>query len=247
MARKKKSTSESESESDSAESSSSSKPKKKSSKATKAVATKKASRKEAEEKKSKSKKKAKDDSSEDESEDENDEEEEESDRKSDKKAKRRKSKERRRSRSRDRRRRDDSRGGKRAAVPGYPMPYGMPGYVPVPYGAPPWGPYAAQYAMGRGPPGDYSQTSRALDRDKPRDWRGRDFGAFNGRDDRDRVKWVPGQGRNPDLEAEKLTGAPLARNYSEHDDRRGEGAAAQRGSSPGGKWKNDMFEQMVKD
>lgn len=79
-----------------------------------------------------------------------------------------------------------------------------------------------------------------------RDWRGMDFGAFNGRD-AERPKWAPGHGRNPDLEAEKLTGVPLARNYSEHDDRRGEAAPAmRRGSSPGGKWKNDMFDQLVK-
>jgi len=112
--------------------------------------------------------------------------------------------------------------------------------------------------MGRAPPGDYGHTSRALNNDRGDrgdrrdnrrgrgDYRGMDFGAFNGRD-AERTKWAPGQGRNPDLEAEKLTGVPLARNYSEHDDRRGEAApAARRGSSPGGKWKNDMFDQMVK-
>lgn len=102
----------------------------------------------------------------------------------------------------------------------------------------------------RPPPGDFGQTSRASSRDRSsRGGRDRDFGAFNGREARERdraPRWVPGQGRNPDLEAEKLTGHPLARNYSEHDDRRGGESAPppRRGSSPSGKWKNDMFEQV---
>ncbi|CAE7226469.1 unnamed protein product, partial [Symbiodinium pilosum] len=140
----------------------------------------------------------------------------------------------------------------------YPMAY-MPGYpVPMAYGGAPWGPYGPPpYGMQWGPPGDYSQTSRAIKSDR-RDRRGRDgrggmdFGAFNGRDSRDErekgAKWMPGRGRNPDLEAEKLTGVPLARNYSEHDDRRNDAApAVRRGGSPGGKWKNDMFEQLSGD
>eukprot|EP00930_Biecheleria_cincta_P051128 TRINITY_DN36285_c0_g1_i1.p1 TRINITY_DN36285_c0_g1~~TRINITY_DN36285_c0_g1_i1.p1 ORF type:complete len:259 (+),score=31.59 TRINITY_DN36285_c0_g1_i1:74-850(+) len=193
------------------------------------------------------------------------------DKDSDRKGSRDRDRRRDRSRSRDRRRRrDDSKGHPAMSAPSEmqagghypPMAYGMPGSYPVPppmhhyahggwpapapYGAP--GPYPL-----RPPPGDFGQTSRALSRDEPS--RGgrdrRDFGSFNGREVRDRdrgARWVPGHGKNPDLEAEKLTGRPLARNYSEHDDRRGgdSSAPARRGSSPSGKWKNDMFEQLTK-
>merc|ERR1711920_784476 len=85
-----------------------------------------------------------------------------------------------------------------------------------------------------------------------------DFTSFGGRDGarggggnrhmRERASWKPGQGRNPDLEAERLTGHPLARDYSEHDDRRASTAEAadqgfrRRASSPGGKWKHDLHD-----
>lgn len=53
--------------------------------------------------------------------------------------------------------------------------------------------------------------------------------------------WVPGRGRNLDLETE---GGSLGRWYNEHDDRRGgeEPGGRRRGSSPGGAWKHDLFE-----
>lgn len=65
------------------------------------------------------------------------------------------------------------------------------------------------------------------------------------RGDRDKPVWQPGHGRNPDLEAEKMTGAGLARPYSEHDDRRdggndGEKARTRRGASPTGEWRHDL-------
>lgn len=59
---------------------------------------------------------------------------------------------------------------------------------------------------------------------------------------------MPGRGRNPDLEAERLTGAPLARPYSEHDDRRGGDGPPQgrrRNPSPMA-WRHDMFDAVVK-
>ena len=250
MGRKRSSSTESESDSDSDEESSSSKSCRKTKKVSKATAKDKKKSKKAVEVKKTSKakqKKAKSESEED-SDDEEEEDDEEDEPKKSKgkdrgRSREKKSRRKERSRSRDRRRRREESG--------LPMPGFMPGYA-MAYGASPWGPYPPPYAVGHGPPGDYGHTSRALNTDAGPNRRGRgdsrgmDFGARKGRE-AERAKWAPGQGRNPDLEAEKLTGVPLARNYSEHDDRRGEGAPAmRRGSSPGGKWKNDMFDQMVK-
>merc|ERR1712087_261106 len=72
--------------------------------------------------------------------------------------------------------------------------------------------------------------------------------SFGRREQRERPVWRPGQGRNPDLEAEKLTGCPLARDWSEHDDRRvsmadsADTARTRSESSLGGKWKHDLFD-----
>merc|ERR1712232_1375307 len=79
----------------------------------------------------------------------------------------------------------------------------------------------------------------------------RNYRSFGGRDDRDRPQWIPGRGRNPDLEAETRTGAGLGSAWSEHDDRRGAepaiNAQSRRGSSPGagGSWKHDMYDEVV--
>eukprot|EP00435_Cladocopium_sp_Y103_P040635 s1044_g11.t1 len=214
MGRKRSSSTESESDSDSDEESSSSKSCRKTKKVSKATAKdKKKTKKAVEVKKTSSKakkKKAKEESEDDSDSDEEEEEDEESEPRKSKKdkdrGKSREKKRRDRSRSRDRRKRDDSRA---HPMPGsYPMPYGMPGYA-VAYGASPWGPYPPPYAMGRAPPGDYGHTSRALNNDRGDrgrenrrgrgEYRGMDFGAFNGRD-AERTKWAPGHGRNPDLE-----------------------------------------------
>jgi len=93
---------------------------------------------------------------------------------------------------------------------------------------------------------DHWGSGNSFDRMEPR---GRNYHSFGGRDERERPHWTPGQGKNPDLEAEVMTGVPLARIYSEHDDRRGGGgepSTRRRGSSPGGAWRHDLFEDMAK-
>lgn len=78
----------------------------------------------------------------------------------------------------------------------------------------------------------------------------RDLAGSFGRRDRDKdrgTQWEPNRGRNPDLEAEKLTGMGLARNYSEHDDRRGdEGSGARRRNPSPMAWRHDMFDSVLK-
>lgn len=119
------------------------------------------------------------------------------------------------------------------------VPFGAPGYGGAPYGGG-WVPFFPP------PPEHWAAAPE----------RGGGYRAFGGREERERwaepaarrPQWVPGQGKNPDLEAERLTGAPLARAYNEHDDRRSGGSPPprRRATSPGGAWRHDLFENVVK-
>lgn len=81
-------------------------------------------------------------------------------------------------------------------------------------------------------------------RDRVRD---SDRGRDHGREKPNKPKWVPGQGRNPDLEAERKTGFGLGSAWSEHDDRRGDAEVKhKRGPSPSGSWKHDLYDEVVK-
>mmetsp|Transcript_32371 Transcript_32371/g.102768 ORF Transcript_32371/g.102768 Transcript_32371/m.102768 type:complete len:243 (-) Transcript_32371:50-778(-) len=121
-----------------------------------------------------------------------------------------------------------------APYPGYGGPPYGGGWPPVPFGGPAF----------HGRPEPFGGGGGGGSHDRSGNYR-----AFGGRDDRERPQWVPGQGRNPDLEAERLTGAGLARPYSEHDDRRaaaGSSPSRRRGASPGGPWRHDLFEELTK-
>lgn len=78
---------------------------------------------------------------------------------------------------------------------------------------------------------------------------GTDSGFWGGkRKERAAVSWHGSRdARNPDLEAERMTGSGLARPYSEHDDRKEPGVGniySRRGPSPQGDgvWKHDLFD-----
>jgi len=120
------------------------------------------------------------------------------------------------------------------------VPFGNPGYGNGPYGGG-WVPFFQAH------PDHWGSDSRHD--------RGGSYRSFGGREDRERrsspprrPQWLPGYGKNPDLEAERMTGAPLARVYSQHDDRRSGNSPPprRRAPSPGGAWRHDMFEELVK-
>merc|ERR1740139_968501 len=66
--------------------------------------------------------------------------------------------------------------------------------------------------------------------------------------------WVPGRGRNPDLEDDRRGFGRTGNRWSDHDDRMGGGdrdepprAVQRRGASPGSSWRHDKFEEVTKE